>query len=376
MLKQSGAAIRRFFKSSDMLLLAIALAISVFGLVLIYSSALRLPGGSASYLTTQTFGIVLGVIGFIIMSLIELDRFPKLWILLFIFNVLFQLSLYFFGEAGDTGNRSWIRFAGIGVQPGEVGKIIFIFTLASHMRLLRGSINKFSSLLQLVAHLMITAAAVYAFSRDLGVTLMYPLIFVGMIIASGVSMWWIGGMAGAGLLALPIVWNFISDSQKNRILVIFEPSLDPARAWQAQNAQAAIANGELFGQGLTQGEIVQSGWVPANHNDSIFATCGEELGFIGSVALLLLLAFLVFRIFYDGYRCRSYVGMLISVGVGSMFLFQILINVGMNMGIMPVIGLTLPLVSYGGTSVLTTLASLGLVSGYVRRRRPSHLDPE
>ncbi len=373
-IKQCVDAIKRYIKSADIFLLVLALVISAFGLLLIYSSALRLAGGPNRYIIVQSIGAVLGVIGFVILSIIDLDRFPRIWIVLLALNVLFQLSLQFLGVADNTGNKSWIRFGGIGVQPGEVGKVIFIFTLASHMRLLRGKINAPLSMLQLIAHLGITCGSVFIVSRDLGVALMYPLIFFGMLIVSGVSPWWIGGMIGGGVAAMPILWQFISEGQKLRIMVVFEPSLNPDKAWQAQKGQLAISNGQLIGQGFAQGELVQNGWVPKNHTDFIFATCGEELGFIGCTILLLLLTALVFRIFYDAYICRSYMGMLVGAGVGSMFMFQIMINVGMCMGVMPVIGLTLPFVSYGGTSMVTTIAALGLVCGYIRRQRPRWLD--
>jgi len=166
-----------------------------------------------------------------------------------------------------------------------------------------------------------------------------------------------------------------------RILVVVAPEyaqqLDAAeaarRAYQAKHTVAAVRNGQLLGQGYLQGSRSQTGWVPESHTDSIFTVGAEELGFVGAILLMGLLVLLVLRIYYDGWRATDTFSSLVCIGVGSMFMWQIGINIGMNLGVFPVIGLTLPLVSYGGTSMMTTLASLGLVCGAVRRIKPNWL---
>ena len=241
------------------------------------------------------------------------------------------------------------------------------------MKLLREKINNFWSLVQLVLHMGVTMAAVFAISTDLGVTLMYPLIFLAMLLASGVSWWWMGAAVACAGGCMPILWKMMDDGQRLRILVVFDPTLSEDKAYHAKHTMIAISNGQLLGEGYLQGTRSQSGWVPESHTDSIVSVCAEELGFLGALVLLVLLALLVFRIYYDGWRATDYFSSLLCAGVGSMFMWQIGINVGMNLGIFPVIGLTLPLVSYGGTSVMTTLISLGLVCGAVGRIKPSWL---
>ncbi len=194
-----------------------------------------------------------------------------------------------------------------------------------------------------------------------------------MFFASGISLWWLGGIAAVGAAAVPILWRFMGEYQQLRILVVFDPSLSPQYSWHAKQSMIALGNGGMFGQGFTQGSQVQSGVLYAKHTDFIFSTAGEEFGFLGCAVILLLLFALVLRIFLDAGRTGSHLGSLVCIGIGGMLLTQVLINVGMCLGIMPVIGLTLPLLSYGGTSVLTTLTSLGLVSGFVARKRPSRL---
>ncbi len=380
MLRRVWNNLREYLKSTDVLLMALALLVCCFGLVLIWSGSQSQSRVNPNrVMMVQCIGIAVGFVGLVILSFMDLERFSWVWVVMAVFNVLFQLSLHWLGrEVG--GNKSWIPLpGGMNIQPGEVGKIIFIYTMASHMTLLRQKKNSLWTILQLTAHMGVTAVAVYIISKDLGVALMYPLIFVVMLLVLGVSLWWFVAGAGAAAVCAPILWKFFTLGQKMRILVVVAPDyayqLDPTeaarRTYQAKHTQTAVSNGQLLGDGYLAGTRTQSGWVPESHTDSIFSTCAEELGFIGAVALLVLLMLLVLRIYYDVWRSTDLFSALLCAGVGGMFMWQIGINVGMNLGIFPVIGLTLPLVSYGGTSMMTTLASLGLVCGAIRRIKPN-----
>ena len=378
MLKRSWKYITEYCRRTDLFLMVLALLICLLGLVLIYSGCQPVSKVRPErVMMVQSIGIVMGMVGMIVLSFCDFKRLPWLWIVAAIFNILFQLSLFKLGKVVG-GNKSWIPLpGGINVQPGEVGKIIFIFTMASHMDALKEKKNSLWSILQLTAHMGITMASVYVISHDLGVSLMYPLIFLAMMIGSGISWWWLGAGGGCVAAAFPLLWKYLREDQKTRILVITDPAkaeLMPGYAkysWQGKQTSLAIGNGQLLGEGYLHGTRVQGTWVPESHTDSIFATCGEELGFIGCTVLLLLLTLLVLRIFHDAYRSTDFFSSMLCIGVGSMFMWQIGINVGMNLEIFPVIGLTLPLVSYGGTSVLSTLTSLGLVCGAVRRIKPN-----
>ena len=172
---------------------------------------------------------------------------------------------------------------------------------------------------------------------------------------------------------MPVLWKFLSENQRLRIEVVWNPEASERYAWHAKQSMRAVGNGQLMGKGFLNGTMVQKGAYPARHTDFIFSTCAEEFGFIGCVILVALLVALVVHIFVDAVRCSSREGSLVCVGVGAMLMWQILINVGMCLGVMPVIGLTLPLVSYGGTSVMTMMAAFGLVCGYVMRKKPNWL---
>lgn len=385
MLRRIKEGVRDYLQSTDVLLMVLALLICLFGLVLIWSGcqSQQYKVVPSRVMMVQCIGIGLGFVGMILVSYMDFERFPWLWVVMAVFNVAFQLVLAVPGVGKEVGgNVSWIELpGGLNVQPGEVGKVIFVYTMASHMSLLRERKNSLWTILQLVVHMGAVAAAVLIISNDLGVTLMYPLIFVTMLLIYGVSGWWF--VAGLGGLAAgaPLLWKMMSLGQKMRILVVVAPEyaeqLDAAeaarRAYQAKHTVAAIRNGELLGDGYLQGARSQTGWVPESHTDSIFSVCAEELGFVGAIVLLALLMLLVVRIYHDGWRATDTFSTLVCFGVGGMFMWQIGINIGMNLGVFPVIGLTLPLVSYGGTSVMTTLASLGLVCGAVRRIKPNWL---
>ena len=374
MLQRIQESIKRYLKDTDLALMALALLICLFGLVLIWSGCQAHPKVIPSrVMKVQIIGIAAGFVGLIVLSFVDFERFPWLWVPVAVLNVAFQLVLAIPGVGKEVGgNVSWIELpGGLNVQPGEVGKVIFIYTMACHMSWLREKLNSVWSVAQLVAHMGITMGSVLLISGDLGVSLMYPLIFLVMLLVSGVSLWWMGGVTLAAGACLPVLWQLMDEGQRLRILVVFDPSLSDEKAYQAKQTQAAIRNGQLLGEGYLNGSRTQTGWIPEGHTDSIFTVCAEELGFLGALALLVLLLLLVMRIYYDGWRATDTFSTLICAGVGSMFMWQIGINVGMNLGVFPVIGLTLPLVSYGGTSVLTTLASLGLVCGAVRRIKPN-----
>ena len=259
MLKQLWMEITSYIKKADLLLLGLALVTSFFGLVLIYSTTLS--HGTYHYIFIQCIAIMLGVGGYIIASLADLRRFPRLWVVLFVFNILFQLSLYFFGTAGDTGNKSWINYSWMpmAIQPGEIGKIIFIYTFASHINVLKEKLNHPLSVLQLFLHFALTVGSVFVISRDLGVSIIYVFIFLIMLYASGINLLWFFGTLLSACACAPVLWHFMGEYQRLRILVVFNPELSPKHAWHAQQSLLAMGNGGLFGAGLTKGSQVQNG---------------------------------------------------------------------------------------------------------------------
>ncbi len=369
-------SVKNYLRTADMLLLLLATAASCCGLALIYSATRSFE--SNKFFIIQAAAIGLGVLGFVIASFVDLDRIGPMWRLVFVLNIGLQCLLLVFGVEGNTGNRSWIRFdklgLPIGFQPAELGKILFILTLSRHICELRDKINAPLTVVRLGVHALITAGVVYITSEDFGMVIVYLLIFYILFFASGVSLAWVGALTAAGGAGLAVLWPYLPDYQRLRILVVFEPELSDKYAYQGKQGMMAIGSGRLTGEGFLDGRMTQaSTGLPAKHTDFIFATVGEEWGFIGCVFVILLLSAIVLRIFYDSAHTNDHFARLMCIGVGGMLMVQTLINVGMCAGIMPVIGLTLPFFSYGGTSVTISLTCLGFVCGFVMRQKPSWL---
>lgn len=367
-----------YIKKCDLGLLAIALVLSVIGLTAVYSATRTL--GSNKYMYVQTLAVGLGILAYFIISAIDLDKFGDFWMWAYLFNILLQLSLIFLGTEGNTGNRSWIRLQDLGIpiplgiQPAEIGKLIYIFTLARHMHILRDKLDRPGSLVQLAAHTLILVGVIYLTSSDLGMCVAYMGIFVFMLFASGISMKVFLPLCGLGCASLVPIWKyFLKYYQKTRILVLFDPSIDPVLAYNGLRSIMTVGGGRLTGQGYLNGTMNQHARLPEKYTDFIFATICEEWGFIGAVVVLAIFSLLIWKILHDASRADNRFGYLVCVGIASMLMVQVLINVGMCLGIMPVIGLTLPFISYGGTSVMTMYTALGMACGLQMRKRPDRL---
>jgi rod shape determining protein RodA len=378
-MKKIFREIKEYCRHADLALFLLALTCCLLGLVMIYSATFSYH--SNRYLVVQTAAMGLGIFCYIVASLIDFENLSRFWKIFFVLNLLLQLTIIPFGSEGDTGNRSWIRFdsIGLGIQPAEFGKVIFIFTFAAHINRLKDKLNSLFSVAQLVVHFGVIVAAVYLPTKDLGMAVAYVLIFAVMMFSSGLNWKWVGGMGLAGVVSIPILWNFLETYQRNRILVLFDPAIDESIYWQTGRSVLALGSGQLLGTGYLQGRQTQGNRLPAKYTDSIFSVIGEEFGFIGCCVVMILLAALVFRVFYDAAHCDSRFSYMMCAGIGSMFMVQIIINIGMCVGVAPVIGLTLPFFSYGGSSIVTVFGALGIVAGFVLRQRPAWLrdsDPD
>lgn len=319
----------------------------------------------------------IGIAAFILLTVIDADLIAARWVALSVISAALIIGLIFFGYADNTGNRAWYRFFGIGLQPSEVSKIIFIVLMAKHMSLIkeRRTLDRFSSVMQFAVHFGALFVLIVAVTSDLGSALILLAIFIVMLIAAGVAWYWLGLATAAVAAMIPLMWNFVlKDYQKERILAPYIPDVvDPdgnGITWQTTQSKEALASGRLTGMGYGEGIKTQSGVLPAKHTDCIFASIGEEMGMIACVIILVLLTIIIIRCCVVGVKSGSAFGMLICFGVAASLAFQTFINVGMCIGITPVIGITLPFFSYGGSSIVTTYAAVGLVSGIKYRPKP------
>ena len=366
-----------YIKNTDLYLAILALVCSAYGMVLIYSATLNpatWQDGSTRNLVIQAAAIVIGLAAFVLMSLIDLETMSGWWKIFVLINIGLQLLLFTPLGTEVNGQRAWLDLEVTNLQPGELGKLIFIFTLAAHISEIKEHISEWRGLFVIALHTLIMMGAVIISSGDTGMAIQYFMIALIMLFAAGLSIKWLAVGVGLGVASIPILWNFALDEyQKTRILVLFDPSIDLDASRQATYGKIAIGSGQVSGQGLTHGTMTQMQLVPENQTDYIFSVAGEELGFIGSILIVLLLTLLIVRLFYVSYRASTTFSALLAVGVGGMFLFQTFMNIFMNIGLLPVMGLTLPFFSYGGTSIMTMYAALGIAAGVRMREKPSWL---
>ena len=370
--------LKDFIKKGDMILLILCLCVAGFGVICIASAtSAEKFGSNFKYIAVQVVSIGLGVLMYALVSSIDLDFLSEHRGMMVAFNVLLLLMLISpLGTDNNTGNRSWINTGIVMVQPAEICKITYIIINASVMASHQNRISHPVSIIHMLMHLGLLVGLNLALSSDMGVSLIFVFIFIGMAFAGGVSLWWFALAIGSIAAAFPILWQFLGEYQRNRIRILFDPTIDPQGINERYHSKInlqSLTGGGMMGQGLFNGNRTQGGALFAQHTDYIFSSMGEELGFVGCVVIMLLELAIIARCIYVGVRCQDYMRRLVCYGAASALMFQLMINVGMCIGVMPVIGLTLPLISYGGSSVVTIFAMLGLVSGaYARPSSLSH----
>jgi len=376
-MRQTLQEIKNFFRKGDMLLLLLCLAVTVFGCVMIASTTNY--KGNVRYVVTQASAALIGVFLYMIISSIDVAFFSEHRLALVIFNCFLLFLLVPFGTDLDTGNRSWLDFPflPVDIQPAEICKISYILIMASVMTSHQSKLSSIPSVIHMAFHLLLLVGLNMVISEDLGVSMIFLFIFIGMAFAGGVSLLWFGLAIGGIAAVWPIAWNyFFSQRQRDRIEVLFNPELDPMgidERFHTVRSLKSLTGGGWSGQGLFEGTRTQNGELFAQHTDFIFSAIGEELGFIGCVLVLGALLLIIIRCIQVGNRSQDYMRKLVCYGAASALIFQVMANVGMCIGIFPVVGLTLPFVSYGGTSILSLYAMLGLVSGvHARPVAPSH----
>ena len=377
-MRQYIEELKSFPRRGDMILLLLCVVTSAFG-CLVISSATAYTGTSR-HLWVQLAAICLGVVVYALVSSVDISFLSENRRWLVFFNVVLLLMLLTpFGTDKNTGNRSWLvfPFMPVDIQPAEFCKITFVIIMASVMASHQDRISSIPSVFHMAFHLILVMGLNMFVSGDLGVSLIFAFVFIGMAWSGGVRMIWflIGG--GALAAAAPILWKYgMKEYQRRRIEVIFNPNLDPYgldERYHMLRSQRSLFGGGLTGQGLFNGNRTQAGALYAQHTDFIFSSIGEELGFLGCLLVLVMLLAIVIRCIYVGTKSPDFLRKTLCFGVAAALVFQIVINVGMCIGLMPIIGLTLPFISYGGSSMVSLFAMVGLVSGvHARPQRPVH----
>lgn len=340
--------------------------VTALGLLSIVTIVGAVDNFGMSKLKMQVAMFIVGTVATVVIASLDFRVIvDKLWLPFFVGSVLILAVTLLFGKSGvtmETGNRSWLKIPGIGlmIQPSEFVKFTFICTFSKHLYSVRNTINQPKSVLGLALHAGIIVALILK-SGDLGVALVYLAIIALMLFCAGLHLGYFGGGAVAIVLLSPYLWDQLAFYQQQRIIVGFNPELDPqGRGYQALLSRRAISSGGFFGKGLFSGGYYEV--LDASHTDFIFATICEKFGFLGGILVVVTFCVLEVRILRIARIAgRSDYGGLICAGVGAMLFAQILENIGMTLAMLPVVGITLPFLSCGGSSMLATFFMIGLV---------------
>lgn len=382
-------SLRDFWKRGDKLLLALCLIASGYGLVLIYS-ATRYQNSNRSVII-QAVGILLGTVVYLLLSSVDCELFvEKTWKFLFCFNIIFNLLVRVPGLGVSAGgNQNWIRIPGLpmNIQPAEVTKLTFVLLFAFQCsRLQEKGISKPGSVFQLLGHALLMAGLVIVVSGDKGMPLVYLFLFVILCWCAGVSPRWYVLAGFLCVVVVALLWSKISGQYwAQRITVVIDHltgnettlvNQTQGVGWQQTRSILAIGSGGLWGLGYLKGIQTQSPYetsLNARSTDEIFAVCGEELGLVGCSIIILLLCAIIVRCVWVARQAPSPMTALTAMGFAGMILFQSVLNIGMCLYVLPIVGLTLPFFSYGGSSIITMFAAMGVVSSIKTRSLPSWL---
>lgn len=366
MLRSIGRYIKNSFLRVDKTLLICSMLITLMSLITIFGAR---ENFGTSKIVMQIAMTAVGLCAVMVIVNIDYRLFvDRYWILLFLASVLLLGITLIIGDTGANGtesaNKSWLTIIRIGsrsfqIQPSEFVKVAFIISFSKHLSMVKDRINKIKTLIPLAAHAGAIVGLILL-SGDLGVALVYVGIIAIMLAFAGLSKWYFLGAIGAVLFIFPFLWPYLSPYQQNRILIGFQPELDPQGfGFQPLLSLKAISAGGFFGRGINSGGYYEV--LPASHTDFIFATYCEMFGFVGALIFIITLVFLIVRIISIAKSCRNEFGALICIGFAGMFIVQSVMNIGMCLAILPVIGITLPFMSYGGSSMLALYIAVGFL---------------
>ena len=357
-------SVGEYFRKTDKLFWLMILSVSLTGCMLIASQQ-RLD--SVDFLKTQVIAIVIGVICAVGISVINYNQIGKFWYVIGGTALILMTAVFFIGmRINGTDDTGWIRLPfGMTFQPSEFVKICFIVTFSKHLAYLseKDRLHSFLGVLTLLVHGSVPVVMIH-FQGDDGAALVFALMFLVMTFAAGVQIRYFILSFIAAVCAVPLLWTVIlNNEQKNRLVALFSSDDNMFRTygWQQYQGKVSIASGGLFGKGLFNGPRVARDIVPYQENDFIFTVAGEELGLMGCTAILILFAVMLFRLLKNAARSGNALGKNICIGFFALISVQTLVNLGMVLGILPVVGITLPFLSSGGSSVVCLYIGVGLV---------------
>ncbi|MCP5462320.1 MAG: rod shape-determining protein RodA [bacterium] len=361
----------RAFKYIHYSLLIVTVLLVLIGVVSIYSAAYQITletNAQVHYAMKQLAWACIGIFIFFVIIFYGYDGIYKLSYPLFLGNILLLVLVLVLGSVRH-GSQRWLQFGGVLIQPSEFAKLTFVLALA---RYVSKNLMQNRSFMFVLKPLLLTFIPVILILQqpDLGTSLVFFPVFLSVIFVAGVNIRYLIKMSLVGITTMPFLWFCLRDYQKNRIRVFCDPNLDPTGlGYQAIQSKIAVGAGGLFGKGWLNGTQNQLNFLPKRHTDFIFSVISEEWGFLGVVLVLSLYFLLVVMGIYIASKSKDTYGKLLAVGISFMILSHVVINVGMTVGIMPITGLPLVFLSYGGSSMLTALISIAILESIWIKRR-------
>lgn len=369
-LKRILHTVADYVRESDKLLYILCITAALYGSAAVLSSTYFVMGGARQFIM-HILGLTVGLAAAVVISLFNYRSIIKLWLPIAVILVIPVLLTFVIGYApAGTDDKAWLLIGGFSIQPAEFLKIAFIISFSMHLNRVGDGINKLRSIILLCIHGALPVLLIH-FQGDDGTALVFAIMFLVMMFAAGLKTRYFAMAGGAVAVGIPIVYFFImNEDQQSRIYAMLFPTEEDYLGvlWQQSRGRAALANGGIFGSGIFNGSLVQSGSIPEGYNDFIFSSIGEEFGLIGCAAVILLIAAICVRILKIGSRTTDKTGLIICSGVFGMLSAQTVINIAMNLSMMPVIGITLPFFSAGTSSLLTVVAAIGLVMSVYRHK--------
>ena len=348
----------------DPMLLLASLALSVFGICAVY---VAVTDARQAYAIDQGIGFVVGLAGAIPLTLIDYRIWQRFLRPIYGLVIAMLLAVTLIGAAAGGATR-WIAVGPVQVQPSEFAKLLMVVVLAGYFA--EKPVGEHGVFVKALCILSVPGVLVFV-QPDLGTALVFGAIFVVMAYVAGARLIQLGGLAAATVLSavLAVKLHILEPYQVARLTAFMNSGGDNTLGYQVAQSKLAIGSGGLIGKGLDAQTLSNLGFLPEDHTDFIFSNLAERVGFVGSLALILLFFFMIWRILHVATISRDRFGVLIAVGVATIFLFHVFVNVGMTMGIMPVTGIPLPFISYGRSNLVLSIISLGLLQSIAIRSR-------
>ena len=358
-----------YIRETDKILLILCIFASIYGSLLVLSTTMH--ENNLQHFWVGVGAAIIGLIGAIIISVIDYETLGKRWYLIAGASAILLTLTYFFGwSPAGAGDRSWldIPFTNLSIQPSEFILVGFIVTFAYHIHILGDRVQTFKNTVILAIHGLAPALLINVLQNNDGVSIVAGIIFLAMFFAAGVKLRYFAIAGVVLVIAAPFIWyGFMAQYQRDRILNLFDPYFDPdGIGYQQRIARMAIGSGGILGVGLFNGTIHRG--LFASRNDFIFMVAGEELGMLGSIAIIILLMAICTRALRVSSIARDKMGSMICVGVFTLLAIQAVINIGMNLSLLPVIGINLPFFSSGGSSTVATFLLIGLSLSVFKHR--------